>query len=45
MALHKSVLMNDGVVCRYHKIFNIQHILDQASYVEVISYQFEDHDN
>lgn len=45
MALHKSVLMDDGVVRRYHKIFNIQHIVDQATYVEVVSYQFEDHSN
>lgn len=42
MSLHKSVLMDDGVVRRYHKIFNIQHILDQATYVEVVSYQFDD---
>lgn len=45
MALLRSVLMDDGVVRRYHKIFNIQHILDQATYVEVVSYQFEDHED
>lgn len=44
MALEKSVLMDDGVVRRYHKIFNIQHILDQATYIEVVSYQFSPDD-
>lgn len=44
MALEKSVLMDDGVVRRYHKIFNIQHILDQATYIELVSYQFSPDD-
>ena len=44
MALEKPVLMDDGVVRRYHKIFNIQHILDQATYIELVSYQFSPND-
>lgn len=42
MALERSILMDDGVVRRLHKIYNIQHILDQATYIEVVSYQFAD---
>jgi hypothetical protein len=44
MALERSVMMGDGVVRRFHKIQSIQHVLDQVTLIDVVSYQYGEND-
>jgi len=41
MALERSIMMSDGVIRRHHIITTIQHIHDSTTFIEVVSYPYE----
>lgn len=45
MALERSVMMGDGVVRRFHIISSIEHIFNSVTYIEVVSYEYNNEMN
>lgn len=41
MALQRTVKMPDGIVRRFHEITGVNHVLNNATYIEIDSYQYD----